>query len=68
MIVELTSTQRTLLLRLVNEALDEIGPEIRHTTMRDYKADLRDERLRLRQLHDLLADVNELEAADHTRA
>lgn len=53
--VELTSDQRDLVLQLVDAALRDIGPEIRHTTSREYKDDLRDHRRSLQDLHTLLS-------------
>lgn len=63
--VELTPERRDLLLHLVDVAIRELGPEIRHTSTRAYKDELKDHRLQLRGLHDLLiaATVNELDAA-----
>jgi len=55
MLVDLTDQQRNLLLDLVNEALDEIGPEIHHTWTRSYKAELRDRRRELARVRGLLA-------------
>ncbi|MCK4340505.1 MAG: hypothetical protein KAY37_02130 [Phycisphaerae bacterium] len=55
MIVELTPQQRDLLLQLVDEAVREIGPEIRHTDSSSYKDDLKDRRQALRALHEVLA-------------
>ena len=54
MMVELSSTQRDLLLQLVDAALREIGPEIRHTMTSAYKDDLKDQRRDLRSVRDLL--------------
>lgn len=51
---ELTSEQREALLALVNEAIDELGPEIHHTVARTYKADLRQQRAMLMNLRALL--------------
>jgi len=62
MIVELTSAQRDLLLRLVDEALEEIGPEIHHTTVPAYRENLKRERQELTNLRMLLSDVPPLEA------
>ncbi len=52
--VELTSTQRDLLLQLIDGALREIGPEIRHTDNSAFKDDLKQERRDLRDLWELL--------------
>ncbi len=50
MTVELTWEQRDLLLQLIDAALREIGPEIRHTMTSAYKDDLKEQR---RQFHEL---------------
>ncbi len=55
MIVELTSTQRDILLRLLDAALEELGPEIHHTWT--YKDDLKEQRRTLLNLRALLTDV-----------
>ncbi len=55
MSIELTAEQRDLILALVNEALDEIGPEIHHTWTRDYKAELKVRRRELLNLQHMLA-------------
>jgi hypothetical protein len=52
--VDLTPLQRDMLLQLVDEAVREIGPEIRHSDRRDYRDDLKLRRRELRQLHDAL--------------
>jgi hypothetical protein len=52
--VDLTAEQRDLLLRLVNAALRDIGPEIRHTMTSTYKDDLKAERRDLQGVRDLL--------------
>ncbi len=57
MIVELDAQQRTLLVELVQEALTDLGPEIRHTRTSTYKADLKEERRLLMSLRDLLSDM-----------
>ncbi len=57
MIVELTSEQRDQLLQLVDVALREIGPEIRHTDSSSFRDDLRSQRGTLRSVHNLLADT-----------
>ncbi|MGD8452055.1 MAG: hypothetical protein PVJ57_09580 [Phycisphaerae bacterium] len=51
--VELTSEQQTLVLQLVEAALREIGPEIRHTMTSTYKDALKQERRALRSLQNL---------------
>jgi len=57
MTLEITSEQRDLLLQLINEALDEIGPEIRHTFTRTYRDQLKHERTELLHLRDMLASL-----------
>jgi truncated hemoglobin YjbI len=57
MVLEITSEQRDLLLQLVNQALDEIGPEIRHTFTRTYRDQLKHERTELLHLRDMLASL-----------
>ena len=52
--VQLTPGQRDLLLHLVDVAVREIGPEIRHTSTRSYREDLKDQRRELRELHGVL--------------
>jgi hypothetical protein len=54
MLVPLTPRQRDLVLQLVDAAMDEIGPEIRHTFDRDYRDELKEQRRELRGLHDVL--------------
>ena len=54
MLVELSEEQRNLLLDLVNEALDEIGPEIHHTWTRAYKTELKDRRRELAHVREVL--------------
>ena len=49
MFVELTSEQRDLLLQLVDAAVRELGPEIRHTDNAAYRDDLREQRRALRE-------------------
>lgn len=55
MLIDLTSGQRDLLLQLVDAALRDIGPEIRHTTTSSYKDDLKAHRRELQRLRQLLA-------------
>jgi hypothetical protein len=52
--IDLTSEQRHLLLQLVDSAIRDMGPEIRHTTTRTYKEDLKQQRRDLRQLRNVL--------------
>jgi len=55
MIVEFDPEERDLLLQLVDVALHEIGPEIRHTMTSTYKDELKAQRRLLRRIHGLLA-------------
>jgi hypothetical protein len=55
MSIELSPEERDLLLQLVDSALREIGPEIRHTTTRDYRDDLKEQRRALRSLYQVLS-------------
>jgi len=57
MLVQLTPEQRDRLLQLVDDAAQELGPEIHHTVTRTYKDDLKEQRRELRILHDLLSGV-----------
>jgi hypothetical protein len=57
MIVQLTAEQRDVLVQLVDEALDEIGPEIHHTFTRSYRDGLKVQRRELLSLRNLLTDV-----------
>ena len=52
--VELTPAQRTLMLQLLDTALREIGPEIRHSDSREYRDDLKERRRDLHKLQDVL--------------
>ena len=52
--IELTSEQRDLLVQLVDVAIGNISPEIRHTDSSTYKDDLKHQRGELRRLRDLL--------------
>ncbi len=62
MIVELSAAQRDLLVALVDEALESLGPEIHHTFAADYREILRARRRELQRLRELLTDVAALEA------
>jgi len=64
MIVELTREQRDQLLELVNLELLEIGPEIRHTSRRNVRDDLKEHRRVLTSLRDLLSDVPDVVPPD----
>jgi hypothetical protein len=61
MTIELTSTQREVLLGLVDEAIEELGPEIHHTVARSYKADLRELRQNLAALRLMLSGTGSAE-------
>ena len=52
MMIDLNGTELDVLVRLVDEAIDGIGPEIHHTRTSEYKDDLKAQRLLLRNLHD----------------
>lgn len=52
--VELTPQQRTLVLQLLDTALREIGPEIRHSDSREFRDDLKERRRELHALQDVL--------------
>ncbi len=60
--MELTSDQREVLLALVDEAIDELGPEIHHTVARNYKRQLRQERTLLMSLRNLLGGTEAQES------
>ncbi len=55
MLVQLTPPQRDVLVQLLDQALEELGPEIHHTMTRTYKDDLKEQRRDLRTLRDLLS-------------
>jgi hypothetical protein len=59
MMIQLTSTQRDLLVQLLSDELQEIGPEIHHATISTYKHDLQDERRELRELLDRVRVLTE---------
>ena len=61
MLVQLTPLQRDVLVQLLDQALEELGPEIHHTMTRDYKDDLKAQRRDLRTLRDLLASESSRE-------
>ena len=52
MTIELNAQQRDLLLQLVDEAIEDLGPEIHHTMTAGYKDELKEQR---RELHVLRA-------------
>ena len=60
---DITPDQRNLLLQLVDEAMRDIGPEIRHTDSHEFRDDLKLRRTSLRDLHALLVQQG-LAAAD----
>lgn len=64
--IELTSGQRDALLELVNEALRDIGPEIRHARTPSYKEGLRGFRHDLTALRGLLGEAGPTEPAVRT--
>jgi len=68
MVVELNPKQRNVLLQLIDEALDEIGPEIHHTFIRTYRDDLKVQRRELLGLQALLADVPAMDTDGGVRA
>jgi hypothetical protein len=55
--VELNAAERDLLLHLVDVAIRDIGPEIRHTDSRSYRDDLKEQRRELQRLHTVLASA-----------
>ncbi len=57
--LEIDAAQRDRLLELINEALDEMGPEIHHTWTRSYKDELKTDRRELRRLRETLAQLAE---------
>ena len=58
MILDVTEQEREMLTFLLRRELDELGPEIRHTWRRDYRADLKDEK---RVMEDLLRRLGVLQ-------
>jgi hypothetical protein len=59
MVLHLTSNQRDLLVQLLAGELDEIGPEIHHTTISTYKHDLQEKRREVRDLLDHMRVLTE---------
>lgn len=57
MLVQLTPQQRDVLVQLVDEALEELGPEIHHTMTRTYKDDLKERRRDLHALREVLSSA-----------
>jgi hypothetical protein len=54
MLVKLTDNERDELIRLVDVAIRDLGPEIRHTRTWDYKDELKAHRRFLQMLQDHL--------------
>lgn len=54
MIIELTEEEREALLRLVEREISDLGPEIRHTSIRSFREDLKVQKQALRQLRERL--------------
>jgi hypothetical protein len=54
MIAELSEQERTLLIQVLSDELEELGPEIHHTDNREYRQGLRDRRAVLRSALDKL--------------
>ncbi len=54
MLLELSNEERELLEALISRELGDIGPEIRHTSQREYREDLKAEKRVLSQLLDRL--------------
>jgi len=52
---DINGEERDVLLHMLDEAIREMGPEIRHTMTSTYKDDLKQHRRVLRTLHDRLA-------------
>jgi hypothetical protein len=57
MIIHLSEREHKVLFQLVDQAIREMGPEIRHTATRSYKDDLKEHRRVLQALHDRLASA-----------
>lgn len=68
MTVDLTREQRDLLLQLVDAALREIGPEIRHTMTAEFKDDLKQQRRQFQTLHEVLSRSPVDAGAEHAVA
>jgi hypothetical protein len=58
MTIELTDQERGVLVSMLEEAIREMGPEIRHTMTSTYKDDLREQRRVLQTLHDRLTGTS----------
>ncbi len=62
MIVEITPQQRDILVALIDEALDEVGPEIHHARSTRFKDWLKEEKKTLKALRDLFCEMPEAES------
>lgn len=49
--VQITEEERSILARLLQREIGDLGPEIRHTDAADYRDDLKDYKHKLQQLH-----------------
>lgn len=49
--VQITEEERSILARLMQREIADLGPEIRHTDAADYRDDLKDHKYKLQQLH-----------------
>jgi hypothetical protein len=58
MMIEITEQQSDLLLELLNREIDELGPEIHHTTRVAFRHELEDKRRLLVELRDRLMGVS----------
>lgn len=56
MMIDLTPEEREVLLKLVEREIGELGPEIRHTTTRTYREDLKAQQRTLRNLFEHLRE------------
>ena len=48
--LQLTEEERTILVRLMQREIADLGPEIRHTDAADYRDDLKDYKHKLQEL------------------
>lgn len=55
--IELSEAEREAILRLVDREISELGPEIRHTSTRSYREELKAEKQMLRKLREHLAET-----------
>ena len=58
MLVQITPEQRDLLLTLLDEAVEELAPEIHHTRSAEYKETLKTRRNQLTAAREALAAIN----------